>query len=120
MQKKLTKKKNSPNPVVAPKTILNPSSADKSPHLSSTVMPGGTDRLKDKMMVPDGISPILKTRHKTKTLGKPNGMAYFDQVMATSSMGSKKSDGKPAESGGSASDKNVNKKKSKKKVAGFL
>eukprot|EP00090_Calanus_glacialis_P003879 TRINITY_DN12913_c0_g1_i2.p1 TRINITY_DN12913_c0_g1~~TRINITY_DN12913_c0_g1_i2.p1 ORF type:complete len:663 (+),score=215.62 TRINITY_DN12913_c0_g1_i2:61-1989(+) len=125
-QKKLTKKKNSPKPVV-PKSTLNTSeestkvnstTAEKSPHLSSTVM-SGTDRLKEQMMVPDGISPILKSRHTSKTPSKFNGVPYFDQVMATSKLGSQKSDAKPAGSDSGASEKN-SKKRKKKKPAGFL
>eukprot|EP00092_Neocalanus_flemingeri_P107178 GFUD01137560.1.p1 GENE.GFUD01137560.1~~GFUD01137560.1.p1 ORF type:complete len:978 (-),score=275.67 GFUD01137560.1:72-3005(-) len=132
-QKKLTKKKNSPKlpnknspapPVKnspntsVPKTTMN-TSGDKSPHLSSTVMTG-VNRFRDKMLVPDGISPILKTRHKPKSGGEKSGISYFDQVMATSKMGSQKSDTKSAEYVRSASDKNVKKKKKKEQIAGFL
>eukprot|EP00092_Neocalanus_flemingeri_P016110 GFUD01017437.1.p1 GENE.GFUD01017437.1~~GFUD01017437.1.p1 ORF type:complete len:1111 (-),score=302.78 GFUD01017437.1:41-3373(-) len=134
-QKKLTKKKNSPKlpkkhspkPPVKnspeSKTTLN-TSDEKSPHLSSTVVTG-TDRLKDKLLAPDGISPILKTRHKPKSGGEKSGISYFDQVMATSKMGSHKSNTKPVESDSNVSDKNAKKKKKqlakkKKQVAGFM
>eukprot|EP00092_Neocalanus_flemingeri_P107179 GFUD01137561.1.p1 GENE.GFUD01137561.1~~GFUD01137561.1.p1 ORF type:complete len:956 (-),score=265.21 GFUD01137561.1:50-2917(-) len=134
-QKKLTKKKNSPKlpKKHSPKTPIKKSpeskttlntSDEKSPHLSSTVATG-TDRLKDKLLVPDGISPILKTRHKPKSGGNNSGISYFDQVMATSKMGSQKSNTKPVESDSNVSDKNAKKKKKqlakkKKQVAGFM
>ena len=89
---------------------------DKSPHLSSTVV-SGVERLKNKMSVPDGISPILKSKHKSKapvvenskskppalenskskdpvvenskseSASKENNSSVFDDVMANSKIG---------------------------------
>merc|ERR1719233_2317501 len=127
-KKKMTKTKNSPKPDTH-KTSKGSTSLteDKSPHLSSTVM-SGVERLKDKMSVPDGISPILKSRHKSKAVSNENeeneDSSYFDDVMANSKIGSQSSETTQAtiESGTSVkNDKNANKKKKKKaKPPGFL
>jgi len=125
-KKKMTKTKNSPK---SASKINTSTQDDKSPHLSSTVV-SGVERLKDKMSVPDGISPILKSRHKPKA-----DESYFDRVMANSKIGSQSSENIQAgiESGTSdknsnvkdgksiKNDKNANKKKKKKeKPPGFL
>jgi len=124
-KKKKSKKKNATKSVL--KTSLNTSEesarvnstvSEKSPHLSSTVLTGAV-KVKNRELVPDGISPILKSRHKKTTLVKSTGIPYFDQVMATSKILSQKSDTKPGESDSSASDNKKMKKKGKK-VAGFL
>merc|ERR1719233_844976 len=138
-KKKMTKTKNSPKPDTH-KTNKGSTSLteDKSTHLSTTVM-SGVERLKDKMSVPDGISPILKSRHKSKAVSKENeeneDSSYYDKVMANSKIGSQISETTQAtiESGTSdknsnvkdgksvKNDKNANKKKKKKdKPPGFL
>merc|ERR1719233_2157760 len=138
-KKMMTKTKNSPKPDTH-KTSKGSTSLteDKSPHLSSTVM-SGVERLKDKMSVPDGISPILKSRHKSKAVSKENeeneDSSYYDKVMANSKIGSQISETTQStiESGTSdknsnvkdgksvKNDKNANKKKKKKdKPPGFL
>ena len=97
---------------------------DKSPHLSSTMV-SGVERLRDKMSVPEGISPILKSKHKSKAASKENNVSSnFDEVMANSKIGSQNSEITQAtmESGKSDKSSNVkdgrsieNDKKGKKK-----
>ena len=53
---------------------------EKSPHLPSIVV-SGVERLEDKVSVLDGISPILKSRHKSKAASKEsNNSTDFEQV----------------------------------------
>merc|ERR1712098_170698 len=90
-------------------------SNEKSPHLSSTVM-SGVERLKENMSVPEGISPILKSRHKSKANTKDTkGVPYFDQVMANTKLGSENNGGKQSANEGGASESKMNNKTDKNK-----
>ena len=105
----------------------------KSPQLSSTVVPGNS---KERQDVPDGISPILKTKHRSASVSEARAQ-YFDKVMKDSNLSqeaggggggdashsqpstSSKSDVTPAGKK-SEKEKNDRKKKKAKNTAGFM
>ena len=101
--------------------------------MSSTVVPGNS---KERQDVPDGISPILKTKHRSASVSEARAQ-YFDKVMKDSNLSqeaggggggdashsqpstSSKSDVTPAGKK-SEKEKNDRKKKKAKNTAGFM
>ena len=95
----------------------------KSPHLSSTVM---TDKNnKPQVQLPDGISPILKTKRKSTSMANTS-LPYYDQIMKgkveEKALYSKDKSNKSEEKKQTSHNENKekSKKKNKAKTAGFL